>query len=36
MDHNSPVLTDKTVHMIMVPLVLFDNKDSEIDVRTVH
>ena len=36
MDHNSPVLTDKTVHMIMVVLVLFDNQDRDIEVRKVH
>ena len=36
MDHNSPVLTDKTVHMIMVALVLFDNQDSDKEVRQVH
>ena len=35
-DHNSPVLTDKTVHMIMVALVLFDSQDSDIEVRKVH
>ena len=36
MEHNSPVLTDKTVHMIMVALVLFDDQDQNIEVRKVH
>ena len=36
MEHNSPVLTDKTVHMIMVALVLFDDQDQNIEVLKAH
>ena len=34
--HQHPILTDKSVHMMMVVLCLFHNDDRDENVRRVH
>jgi hypothetical protein len=36
MRHVGPIVTDHTVHMLMVAMVLFDSQDTDVAVRRAH